>query len=139
MSSIESEMNVVQTRAFIEHDPIYVVIYRTEATDDGAGGTIIEPLSPISAQRVRVSGQARQRVVETPDGRQLQIDVSLIGLPGFDVRLGDLFLLGGYEYEVVNIQDQPAWRIVAESIRRKSSQSIPVTSGFDSGFDTGFN
>jgi hypothetical protein len=137
MSSIESEMNVVQTQAFIDHDPLYVTLSRPEVTGDGAGGAIVEAPALLNAQRVRVSGQTRPRVVTTPEGKQVEVDLSLIGLPDFDVQVGDLFILRSWQYEVVNVQDQPAWRMVAEAVRRKITDT-PNTSAFSFGFDEGF-
>lgn len=136
MSSIESDMNVVQTKAFIDHDPIWVTMRRPAVTDDGAGGTIRSAPEDISAQRVRVSGQPRRAVVTTEEDGQVEVDVSLIGMPDFDVQLGDLFYLRSWEYEVVNVQDQPAWRMVAEAVRRKSTDTSGSSFGF--GFDKGF-
>lgn len=137
MSLTESDVHKDVNRAFIDRNSSYIVFTRNEMDDDGAGGKIPAGPTSLNPQRVRVVGQVHPGTLMTDDGRQVQIALSIVGETGLDVLIGDYFIFGNYEYEVVNVQDQPDWRVVVESIRRTGSLA-PVGGAFDSAFDLGF-
>lgn len=138
MSLTESDVQNDINRFFIDRNPTYLAFVRTTLVDDGAGGKLQGDPTTLANQRVRIAGQVRQATVVTPDGRQVRVDLSLVGMSDLDVQIGDYFTLNAIEYEVVNIQDQPSWRKIVEAIRRTGDLVLTVPGAFDSGFDLGF-
>lgn len=138
MSLIESDVQKNINRFFIDQSPTWLAISRPTLVDDGAGGKVPTTSTNLPNQRVRVVSQARPRTLVTPDGRQVEVDMSLVAMPDLDVRIGDYFTVDDIEYEVVNLQDQPHWRVIVEAIRRVTVAVPVITGAFDSGFDDGF-
>jgi hypothetical protein len=138
MSLTEHDVQLDINRFFIDRSPTYLAFSRIVTADDGAGGKVQTDPSFLPNQRVRVVGQGRQLTTVTPDGRQVRVDLSLVGMPDLDVQIGDYFSLNDIEYEVINIQDQPYWRKIVEAIRRTGQLNVVYYGAFDSGFDAGF-
>lgn len=139
MSLTENEVHQDINRSFIERKLSYIIFKRPTMVDDGAGGFRPGDPTEVSAQKVRIAGQPRQLTTVTPDGRQVRVDLDLVGMTDLDVQIGDHFVVDNWEYEVLNIQDQPRWRVIVEARREKGiSNPSPITSAFDSGFDQGF-
>ena len=112
-------LHQVQTRAFIDANPVDLVLRRKVDTPDGVGGTLKSaPALDLYTQTVRVVGQRRPLTRITSDGRQVEVDKSVVGTVDFDVEIGDEFTHLGNDYEIINIQDQPVWRKTAEAVRR---------------------
>jgi hypothetical protein len=102
-----------QIRAFIDRKPFEVVLSRESRIDDGAGGSIPDSPTELLPQEVRIVGVPRPRTVVTQDGREVQIDKAIIGLPDLDVQLGDTAPLSDGNYEVVDIDRNLDYRVVA--------------------------
>lgn len=117
-SVTEQRLHELQTETFISYRPVELEIRRKNWIDDGAGGKKlgVPPEESLDPQRVRVVGH-RRPPVRVIDGVEVQIDKSVVGMPGFDVQLLDTFTHKDYEYTVVNIQDEPDWRVTAEARR----------------------
>lgn len=101
-----------QTQAFINENSVSVVVRRTAETDDGAGGTLPGATSSLTAQTVRKVGQAGQPVTRvTDDGRTQTATHVIIAMPTADFQVGDKFLTGSQDNEVIAVENHPEWRI----------------------------
>lgn len=118
MSATETDLHVLQTREFIQVDPVNLVLRRSAKQADGAGGWIQLPEQNLHPQVVRVLGTPTPLVTVIPDGRQRLVDVSVVGFPNFDVLEGDTFDWLGDEYEITFISHSPRWRVTAGARRR---------------------
>jgi hypothetical protein len=76
------------------------------------------PETAVSISGVRVVGQKKRFNRIGENGREVPIDKTIVGLPGIDVKVGDTFDWHDSEYEIINIQDEPDWHVVAEATRR---------------------
>lgn len=113
----ESEVGRSQTDFFINEDPTDLVLRRKDTIPDGAGGTKIVPRD-LSPQRVRIVGSVNPNPVITPDGRTISIQKSIVGFHELDVLEGDEFDIDDKTYEVISVQPDPSWRMVAGAVRR---------------------
>lgn len=113
----ESDLHDAQTEFFIDRQPTSLTLYRKEWIDDGAGGKFKAAEPEQYIQTVRLVGQ-RRPPIRIVDGKEVQIDLFVVGTREFDVRIGDTFLSNGSRYEIVNVQDQPEWRVIGEAVRR---------------------
>lgn len=116
MNALERAAHERQTQSFIDRDSDKIVLYRAAKSDDGQGGTIEGEPEPLATQTVRVVGQRNGPPVVIADGRQIKLDKSLIGMPTFDVEIGDTFSYQNRSFEVVWIQRDPVWRIEAGAV-----------------------
>jgi hypothetical protein len=118
-SQVEHDVNSRITAAFIEQDPVDLVLRRKQWVSDGAGGR--KPATPsevsLDPQRVHLEVQKRA-AIRIIDGVEVRVDLHVVGMPDLDVALFDSFDRNGYEYEVINIQDEPYWRKIGEAVRR---------------------
>jgi len=116
--TMTSDLHDFQTENFISVDPVQMVFHRQVLEADGAGGKRVASHSDLLQQRVRVIGQTQVRTLVTPDGRQVTLDKVVIGTRGMDVQAGDEWEWKGDTYEVVHVQRDPGWRVLAESTKR---------------------
>lgn len=114
----ETDLHAAQTERFIDYAPTSLVFSREVHQPDGAGGVLVAQTSSLPHQRVRVVGQVRPPTRVTAEGRQIQADKAVVGMPDLDVEIGDTFDHAGHTYEVINVQRDPAWRVVAEAVSR---------------------
>lgn len=120
MSTIADTLHLTQTKFFIDQDFSKVVFTRKRKIPDGAGGMKENPPEETYPQKVRVVGARNGAVTVTPDGRHVPIHKFIVGLPGIDVQIADTFEHNGQMFEVIGIQNDPPWRVVAESSRHGS-------------------
>jgi len=111
-------MHLHQTEWFVDDAPTNIVLTRKPLIDDGAGGKKEDVPLDLPPQKVRVVGVRNDAVFITPDGRRVPIHKKLVAMPGFDVEMGDLFTFEEINYEVIDIQRDPYWRIEVEASRR---------------------
>jgi len=107
-----------QTEWFINDGPTDLVFTRTPMVDDGAGGKQKGSPFNLLPQKVRVVGVRNDAVFITTDGRRIQIHKKIVGKEGLDVDHGDRFMFDGIDYEVIDIQRDPYWRVEVEASRR---------------------
>lgn len=101
----EQEMRVKQTLAFIAAEPTLLPMTRRPWIPDGSGGMKRGPATPVAAQQVRLVAANQQLPVRrTADGRDVQPNYTMIGMPDLNVQAGDTFLIDGTRYEVIFIQ-----------------------------------
>lgn len=118
MSLTEPEVHKSINGSFIDRNPFYVSFTRLTMVPDGAGGKVQSGPTTLDAQKVRLVGQPRPGTIVTTEGRQVVVDLALVGMPDLDVELEDEFTVAGRKYEVVNIDDQPSWRVIVQAVRR---------------------
>lgn len=118
---LTDELHVVQTQAFIDENPVEIVISRRTKSATASGGWKWGPASPLlSSQTMRKVGSSRLASTikrTTEDGREVIPTATLIALPDADVEIGDLFDLDGDTFEVVTVENEhPPWRLSAEVV-----------------------
>lgn len=120
MTALEYDTGLHQTAAFIERNPSLVVFMRAPVTSTTAGGkrrgTPVE-LPDQVVRRIpstRETNEAPTRV--TSDGRQIAPQWYLVGMPDVDVEPFDTCVIDGLSLEVVFVNRQPAWRLIAEAV-----------------------
>lgn len=116
--STETDMQRVQTKAFIDADPADIILSRAELVSNGAGGTRLGAPSSIPSQTVRIipTGPGTER--ELVDGQTVQVDYVVMGEYDFDVLRGDWFYKDGIKYEVVSFANTGHYEVKAEVTNR---------------------
>lgn len=112
-------MHRKQTAAYINQNAIEVVLRRGKWEADGKGGTLKAPPLPLPSQVCRMVAIGLVRAVTertTADGRVVVPSYVLVGMPEFDVEVGDIFTYDDRDYEVVNVSRLPEWRTQAEVV-----------------------
>lgn len=115
-----SALHIKQTEAFINEAPVDIVIHRRSKEDTPSGGWrwVDEPdLAPQTVRKVGsyISGATSREVSRTTtDGKVVVPTNIVIGLPDWDVQIGDTFDIDGNSHEVVWISTLPPWRKAAE-------------------------
>jgi hypothetical protein len=116
-AAAEAKMAIRNTRAFIDADPVTVVFLRPVKEETPAGGIKSGPpleLPPQRARLVPLSGNVWDRSKQKVDeGNIPDVTFQLIGMPGFDVRKGDEFLVAGDEWKVTHVSPERTVRVSA--------------------------
>lgn len=105
MRTSEIQVQRRNTVAFINADPITVVLNRAELVSNGAGGFRRESPSPLPPQTARLVpvgaqyGGAEEH--EMLDGQTVQVDYHMVALFDADIERGDWFFLRDEKHEVV--------------------------------------
>jgi hypothetical protein len=100
----ESQMRQKQTQAFVDAEPTELPLVRRPWISDGAGGFKRGPATTVWPQHIRlVASNTQLPVRRTVDGRDVQPNYTLIGMPTVDVQSGDTFTIDGVRYEVIFI------------------------------------
>jgi hypothetical protein len=96
-----------QTEQFIGENPTSLVLTRSTRTEDGAGGWVNGAPTPLPAQRVRLVPQSASPGVErrTVSGEVVRPDLRIVGMPEFNVAVGDTFTWNTIRMEVVWVSD----------------------------------
>lgn len=118
MMSIAVELNVMrrQTKAYIEREPVKMILNREEATGDGQGGVIITS-GPIPVQTFAFDAMSlpqQGQIRRTVDAQEVQPEYALMGEYNADVKRGDWFFLEGIKYEVVFVHPDRTYQVFAE-------------------------
>lgn len=94
------------TRAFIDADPVIVVLERRTRVPDGAGGFTSSPVTQIP-QRFRLIPQEDGATARTTaEGETATPEFMLMGETGCNMRRYDEFALNGTRFQVVYIDDR---------------------------------
>lgn len=118
--SMASALHIRQTQAFIDENPMDIVVHRRHKVDTPSGGWTWEADADLASQTVRkvgkfVSSASSDGIARTTsDGKVVVPSSVVIGLPDWDVQIGDTFDIDGVEHEVVWISTLPVWRKAAE-------------------------
>ena len=115
---IASDLHLRQTRAFIDVSPSDVVLFRSEKVPDNSGGVRRTSEERVVLHDVRVVGFRTLRPTTTADGREVVIEKAIVSMPETDVQIGDQFDWNDQRYEILVVNDQPDWHLIAEAGRR---------------------
>jgi coenzyme F420-reducing hydrogenase gamma subunit len=115
-----NDLHERQTRMFIDQAPTHLVLRRKNAVDDGAGGVKVTAETDLDPQLCRLVGQKATASRVSDAGRQVPVDMAVVGLPSLDIQVKDTFtdIMTGYEYEVLTVRLRPTWDITAMAVRR---------------------
>lgn len=114
-------IHVKQTVAFINEAPMDIIIHRRHKEEVPSGGFkwVNDPdLAPQTVRKLgryvssaNVGGSGSRT---TTDGQVVVPNAIIIGLPDFDVQIGDTFDIDGISHEVMWVSDLPPWRRAVE-------------------------
>src|SRR3546814_13644660 len=102
--SIAVEINVMrrQTKAYIEREPVKIILNRQETASDGQGGVIFTS-GPIPVQTFAMDAMGRLQqgqLRRTVDAQEVQPEYFLMGEYNADAKRGDWFFIEGIKYEI---------------------------------------
>lgn len=111
----ETEVHRALTTAWVESEPVSIVLRREVETDDGAGGTK-KAVQDLAAQTFRMdrSSNAGIRLVTTEAGTSVPESFRLVGPRGTDVEDGDDFEIDGRRFLVTHVHTISFERVAAE-------------------------
>lgn len=122
MADVRYEAGVRQTQAFIDVNPVEVVVTRKAKVPTPAGGFKDGPPAPLPPQTMRLCAEQRMKsdqVMATSDGALDNPPWMLVALPGADIRKGDDVAVPGQgNFEVDFVSVKPAWRVNAAVTQR---------------------
>lgn len=109
ISPAELEIQKRQTQAFIDADPETVVFTPgEERVSDGAGGWTVKKGTPRDPQVVRMIPTATDNdVIQSPEGRRVDIQYTVLGMPEATFERGDTFTWRGQEWKVDYLHQKP--------------------------------
>lgn len=102
MNELELSVQRLNTEAFIQADPLSIVLQRPERVEQPSGGHTWAPGVPVEEQVFRLIAQSDATpMVFTVDG--VKLPVSLVLLCKFDANIQryDKFTVAGIDYQVV--------------------------------------
>lgn len=93
------------TEWFIEFEPTDIALIPVQRVRTPSGGSRYEDLPPRRVQRFRVIRMSHtQRPLITEDGKERQIDLTLLGQWDAEMQVGDYWRDGeGLKYEIVEL------------------------------------
>lgn len=119
----ELAVQIENTRAFVAADYVEVVLERSLAVGNGAGGlrrTGWVPLAPQTARLVPGGAGAGEGVAEAVllDGKQYTVAFTLVALPSFDILAEDEFDHEGGRYRVASVWRPGGYETKAKVVSR---------------------
>lgn len=121
-TSVEKLMARRNTRAFIDADPVAVVLKRPTVEETPAGGRRRGPLRDLPPQRVRLvplSGNVWDRSKQKVNSGNLpDVTHQLIGMPKLDIQKDDVFSLGADDWVVTHVSPERTERTSANIVLR---------------------
>jgi hypothetical protein len=115
--SMNDALHLKQTEAFINENPVDVVVTRRTKQANNSGGWKWTNPQNLDPQTMRKVGTTTPVSRETADGKTVLPNAVMIALPDADLQIGDLFTIEGRDHEVVWVDsDHPPWRLRAEVI-----------------------
>lgn len=109
--AIQREM----TRAFINTDPVDVVLTRRERISNDSGGYVLAFPSPLPSQRVKFIPQQDVALRgDTSDGTLAEQRYVLLGVYDADFKQDDEFTLNGRRYRIGNVKEPNGYERKAE-------------------------
>lgn len=116
-ATLDEEVGRYNTTAWINADPLEVVLVRRTVESDGAGGWIPGPAVNLPTQVMRLVTEPYQQVLRTDySGTQRRVELVLVGTHDADMVARDTFGLEGVTYSVVFV-DRNAYRAKGEVVR----------------------
>lgn len=119
MNTIELELQITATRAFILADAEDIVLIRQNRQPDGSGGFTYGSPVEIATQVARLIPQSdKVREVTAGDGRMAMPEWVIMMEPGSDMERYDTFTWRGDEWEIAQIHTKPDYQMKGDVIRR---------------------
>jgi hypothetical protein len=101
-SDAEVYIRTLNTKTFMDAEPLDVAFSRRPLVSDGSGGKVRGTAVVLAVQRIRlVAANTQLPIRQSADGREVQPVFSLVAMPDLDVVNGDTFSYGGVRYEVL--------------------------------------
>lgn len=110
-----------QIRAFVDQEPLQVVIQRRAQIETPGGGKRLQNLAPLPAQRARLvpAGSIHAETALTDEGSVERADYVLVfDRPNADVQKKDELVANGQRYEVVSVDLTHAHKSLAGVVGR---------------------
>ena len=119
-TSYELDVQRYNTAAYIDSDATDIVAIPRQRGSDGAGGLVWSNPPPLPAQRMRIvtSTRVNQTTRSTVDGEEVSPDFLLIGYWDADIKAGYRLLINGDLHEVVYVNADLQYEVLAEVVRR---------------------
>jgi hypothetical protein len=101
----------MQTQAFIDAFPTKLILKRPVVASDGAGGQTLDEANPtvLEPQKLRIVFQRSPIPIVTEDGRDVEVDRVIVGMPDLDIAIGDEYTTDEGEFEVISVERVP-WK-----------------------------
>lgn len=124
MSTLELEIQISNTEAFIAADPVDLTFQRDTYISDGAGGkrksgAPATVLTETCRMIPRVAYTASRNVTQTTNGQLERPGFTLLGPPGLALQRKDYFVWKGDTWEIIAIDKTPAYQFKADVAIRK--------------------
>ena len=122
MDSNELRLNIKQTQAFIDANPIQLRLIPRVRVNSGSGARLVDQ-APRDEQTFRLIDQTRTfgpepGTVLTGDGQQRKAEFQLLGEPGVQIGKFDYWLdSAGTKFEVVNLIFTNPYEVRAQVVR----------------------
>jgi hypothetical protein len=123
MTSETAYSSTKSTELFIDENPIDVVFRRSSRVKTSAGGWTDGSPTTLQPQRVRLVSQ-HGYLVDQRLGAEGDVSVprfTVVGLPGVDMKRGDVFEYGGETFKINRVNTSPPWAKRGEAIEYASS------------------
>jgi len=121
MEPNELRLNIKQTKAFIDANPILLRLVPRIRVNSGSGSTLQDqPARP--EQTFRLIDQTRTSgpepgTVQTGDGQQRKVEFQLLGNPDAVIGVYDYWIDGQTRYEVGNLIFRNPYEVRAQVVR----------------------
>lgn len=119
MNPVELAAQIRQTRAFIDANPLTVVLTPHTREADGSGGRKLVAGEPRQPQTVRIMETASTRMAARPTevGEGYQQEATLLALPDAVVEVNDMFPYSGGTWRVIELLLPIGYEIRAVVVR----------------------
>lgn len=111
------------TEAFIDENPIDIVLKRSVRTKTSAGGWVMSAPMELLPQRVRLVSMQAYLVDRRlgPEGDVTVPRFTVIGLPTVDMKRNDTFEYEGDTYRINRVNTTPPWAKRGEAFEHAST------------------
>jgi len=113
----EFDAQVALTKEFINADSSSIDITRRTKTITDDGGYIWDTGVVGAAQNARILLSTDNSQVFASDGTLINSELVVLGMPDFDVVVGDTFSWDAKLWQVVSVDSKPAYLRKAEAVR----------------------
>lgn len=117
MQSVELQVQIAQTRAFIDADKEILTVTNPATKDsDGAGGWNTTPAVDVQVECRMIRQNDRLPMAKDSNGDRLRVEYMLIAMPDAPIQRYATFDWDGNKYRVEMIHSKPDYELKAEVI-----------------------